>query len=264
MHLERSAPRRPRTRRIWHICQNACACALLLLCTAIARPLIDQPWGEHFSERRNDAGDLLSATAVFANSDAIFLYDLGTRSIAVFDLSGAWVRSVALESIGRGSYAGDDFVLYKNRFTFLNTVDLRIELFDTLNGIHSASVAYPRDLLPRDARRSRQIVTRIFTHEQDVLLGNAHVAVPVTLDARLGKAAAQKGIRRAPEPYRFELLSPVLLVYATAECRVLTKNRSFDIQPSPIPISGKRLTIVRGKPAALRVAPGGIYLDLLK
>jgi hypothetical protein len=87
---------------------------------------------------------------------------MADRSIAMFDTAGVFIRKINLQSIGRGEYVGDDFIVRNNEAVFLNTVDSRLEFFDLDKGLLRKYISYPNKI-PMDRNQRRyKIINRIF------------------------------------------------------------------------------------------------------
>lgn len=209
--------------------------------------LFSLPWGENLRYRVNENGDTLSIGAVFSDSARIYVYDLAQGRILIFDSSGAKTREVGLESIGRATYAGDDFVVRGNRAVFLNTIDKRLESFDMAAGRRTDSRAYPANAFKDEPKRSARIINRIFLLDGRLVLGNGYRVF--TLEEGLSKAGGVGKQERPAQGGSF--------VFLDAAHRI-TKAGSFlcgagRVKPvkSRSMLWGKQYTVFRGRLCAV-------------
>jgi hypothetical protein len=112
---------------------------------------------------------------------------MSDRSIIKIDSLGKIISRTGLESIGRATYVGDDFIIRDNQAIFLNAVDFRLEYFSCTNGTHLKSIAYPSDYL-KFPQRSKRIMNRIFLDGNTIMLGNSYAVFPFNENAILQKS----------------------------------------------------------------------------
>ncbi|MBN1309678.1 MAG: hypothetical protein JXA18_17285 [Chitinispirillaceae bacterium] len=165
--------------------------------------LFSQPWMKTFHCRETETGEILSIGAVFGTAENVFVYDLAQGAVVTLDTEGNVVSTVPLSSIGRNSYAGDDFVVKDSLFIFLNGVDRRLEFFNRTTGRHLRAVPLPVDLLSGVRKRSQRIVNRLFLDGDRLMVGNEYRLV--AFDPRLGKRIAAAAAVSAAENERYVL-----------------------------------------------------------
>lgn len=224
--------------------------------------LINSSWGELFALKSTESGDTVSVGAVFSDGADIFIYDMADGRIVTFDSSGSVLHIIKLQSVGRGTYAGDDFIVKGNEFVFLNSVDRRLEYFNIINGSHTRSIQIAESILALEPTRARRIIDRIFLQNGTVLVGNEHVAVPI--DPVLGKKLSTSKTLSADSPKRllFAGLGKVitgenkkLLGFPCTECINLVTH---------YPVYGKRLAVVGGNLFSLVLTDKGVLLTKVK
>lgn len=162
--------------------------------------LINCPWGKLFNIKPTESGDSVSVGAVFSNDTDFFIYSLADGKVVEFDSTGTIIKTVKLQSVGRGTYTGDDFVVKGTEFIFLNSIDKRLEFFDISNGTHTRSVQVSQNILANEPTRSRKLINRIFLQNGTILIGNEHIAVP--LDITLGKQLSTSKVLRVNDNER--------------------------------------------------------------
>ncbi len=149
--------------------------------------LLDAHWGSQFTLSATEAGEQMTVSAIASDEHYIYLYDMSDRSIIRIDSLGAIISRTGLESIGRATYVGDDFIIRDNQAIFLNAVDFRLEYFDCTNGSHLRSIAYPSDFL-KNPKRSKSIINRIFLDGNTIILGNNYSVFPFNENGKLQKS----------------------------------------------------------------------------
>jgi hypothetical protein len=203
------------------------------------QPIFQQPWNSTFHLRENENGEVLSIGAVYSDEKNTFVYDLAMGTVVILDSTLSPASTVQLATIGRNSYAGDDFVVTDSLFIFLNGVDRRLELFDRFNGRHLRAVPLPPDLMSGAAKRSYRTLNRIFLDGNTLMIGNEHYLT--AFDCKLGKRAAAAAAVSAGDNERvllFKQKGSVILHDS------LLKNRTSGLKVVPpgthFPIAGKR------------------------
>ncbi|MBN1578298.1 MAG: hypothetical protein JW913_17185 [Chitinispirillaceae bacterium] len=210
--------------------------------TAPASPkkiFFTQPWNKTFHLRETETGEILSIGAVFGTAANVFVYDQAQGAVVTLDTSGKVVTTVQLSSIGRNSYAGDDFVMEDSVFVFLNGVDRRLEFFNRITGMHLRSVPIPADLLSGVQKRSQRIVNRLFLDDGRLMIGNEYRLV--AFDGRLGKRIATAAAVSAAENERFVLYRkhrPVVMRDSLLFLRSI--GATYRLPPTHYSITGKR------------------------
>jgi len=221
--------------------------------------LISQPWGSDFSIRTNEAGDSISIGAAFSDGSQVWLHDLARGRVVRFDSSGRVAGAVTLESAGRAGYAGDDFVVRRDRILFLNTVDRRIEVFDAATGRHQGAIVYPADALAQEPKRSLRITNRVFLDSNSIVLGNERRAW--YLDEVLGKRQEGRAAVKTVTGERligFARSRPLITGEPPARRGVL-KCRAGSAR-SHFPIAGKRFLVVNDRLFVLLLEPTGFRI----
>jgi hypothetical protein len=225
-------------------------------------PLINQPWGGLFTLRQSDNGDTFSVAAVCSDQSNIYLYDLANGKVLRFDTTGALAQTVTLEAIGRGAYAGDDFVALGNEFVFLNTVDKRLEVFDAATGAHLRALNFPTDVLAEEKKRSWRIITRIFVDNGTVYIGNEHVAIP--LESSLAKKSALTKALRMSGTRRIALVGAGIRLTTDGSRITGTSRSSYRIPKTNYPIPGKRFISINNQIGALVLSKQGVMVVVIK
>jgi len=137
-------------------------------------------WGEHFPVATNEQGEQLGISASFYDDSLVYLYNSANRSVIVVSTPAFQLLSVvSLQSVGRGTWVGDDFVVFDDTALFLNTIDYRLEYFSLKTGHHLRSVPFERDLFSSAQIRIKGRVTSIFLINGDLLLSNGYDFVSV-------------------------------------------------------------------------------------
>jgi hypothetical protein len=225
------------------------------------RILLAENWGERLELRRTPEGEVMGVGAVFADSTGIYCYSLAGRKLLVYGSGGSFLREIPLETIGRGTWAGDDFVVLGDAVYFLNSIDMRIEVFELSTGRHRGALQLPTPLFPGAHRRSRKLLDRIFVRKGRLLVGNAYRVVRV-LSGGLGRRAALSSIHRAPEGHRFQLFSHSHPLLETTEGSLQIGSRDFGRPPaSEMMIRGKRYFLLEGRVFVLRANSEGLLIE---
>ena len=226
----------------------------LVLCTAVTcsgekkhsppaaekkHPEFHEPWNTTFHLRETENGEVLSIGAVCTDGSSTFVYDLAQGAVVQLDSTLSATGTVPLESIGRNTYAGDDFVATDSAFIFLNSVDRRLEFFDRFTGKHTRQLSLPANLMSGAKKRSHRTLNRIFTDGTTLMIGNEHYLV--AFDTKPGKRTAAATTVAAGENER-------VLLYNTKGSVImhdsLLKNRATGLSAPPpathFPVPGKR------------------------
>lgn len=207
--------------------------------------LIRQTFGNQFQYKRSETGELITITAVTADSQNIYLYDMADRSIALFDTAGTFVRKVKLQSIGRGEYVGDDFIVRNNEAVFLNTVDLRLEFFDLQKGLARKSIVYPKEIPMERNQRRYKMINRIFVDNSKLWIGNNHAVFVIDESSVLQKVTT-KQVKKYINGSRLAIYSskdPILYRSGKIEWH----NKTAQLAPVRHTLSGKSLVVFRDK-----------------
>lgn len=213
-------------------------------------------WEEEFDKRTDNQGNLQTVSAAFASRSHLYVYDRASGRIVEFDSDLAITGSIALESVGRGTYVGDDFVVRDSQFVFLNTVDRKLEIFDRTTGKHIRAPDYPYEYFADEPRRSHRIIDRIFLDGDRIMVGNRHAVFAVAIS--LHKAARAGTAARAPKGWRFVLYSDRRNLLRDQDGRLRTEKGLYVPLQERVPLSGKRYFFMNGKLCGLRVDSGGI------
>jgi hypothetical protein len=228
------------------------------LCARTAEPFIHSRWSETFHLRRSDNGDTISIEGVFAAAETLYVYDMAGGAIVAFDTTGKIVARTPLASFGRGTYAGDDFVVRKGEALFLNTVDKRIEIYDLRTGGRVRSVPYPLDLFAFEPRRIRRVITRIFLDRGRIVLGNAwHYVV---FDIELGKKAAGAEVESVGAGRRLEALHEGERIVVSAGKLHVGGLAGGDTVRTHFPVPGKRYVVFNGRLYSLVLSARGMAI----
>ncbi len=207
--------------------------------------LINQKFGEQFELKRTESGDLMTIAAITANEDYLYLYDMADRSIAKFGNDGLLVRKIKLQSIGRGEYIGDDFVVRDNEAIFLNTVDSHLEFFDLDKGLFRKSVGFPKEIPLQGNKRRYQLINRIFIDDLKIWIGNSHAVFAIDENAILQKvsAAQVKQFSTSGLVAIYKADNPVF--YRSG--KILWQKKNVTVQPFKHTLPGKNLVIFQNK-----------------
>ena len=228
-----------------------------LVCTSAGgAPLARWDWGDLFDKRTDNQGNPLTVSAVFASENHVFVYDRASRRVVVFTASLAVVDTIALESIGRGTYVGDDFVAVDSTLVFLNTVDRKLEVFNRRTGEHIRALEYPYLHFADQPRRSHRLIDRIFLDGDRIMLGNRHAVFPVR--PALRKAGKAGGATRAPAGRRFVLYGSRREVVRDSQGSLRVENRVCKSLKKRVPFSGKRYFFLKGTLCGLVVDSDGV------
>jgi hypothetical protein len=151
---------------------------LLLFCLSAAKSdsSVILKFGTNFIPQTTDQGETLTVTSIAADSTALYLYDLSDRTVAILNQEGIFLKKIPLQTIGRKTYVGDDFVVRKQQLIFLNTVDSRLEYFNINNGIRLLSIQCPRDIPGTTSERRMRKVNKIYLDNGQIYLGNRYAA----------------------------------------------------------------------------------------
>jgi hypothetical protein len=150
----------------------------LLFCLSAAKTdtSVIVKFGKNFIPQTTDQGEVLTITSIASDSSSLYLYDLSDRTIAILNPEGTFLKKIPLQTIGRKTYVGDDFVVRKRQLIFLNTVDSRLEFFNIDNGIRLFSIQCPRELPDVTNERRMRLVNKIFLDNGQIYLGNRYFA----------------------------------------------------------------------------------------
>jgi hypothetical protein len=220
--------------------------------------LVFEPFGTNITPNRTGSGEIMTITAFTTDSASFFLYDMADRSIAQFDSNGIFLRKIVLQSIGRETYIGDDFVVRGSEAIFLNTVDSRLEYFNMNRGNLTKSLPYPRQIPTISQQRRYRMITRIFLDNSRIYIGNTHAVFPFDESLVLQKVSASQ--------VRTFSAGSLLILYTTKN-PVLFKSgiiewnkKKIQIKESGYPLSGKRIAIMNGTLYICSVSNSGVTI----
>jgi len=206
---------------------------------ASASPSFKEQWNKTFHLRTTETGEILSIGAVFSDDKNVYVYDQAENRIVIFDTTLTITDSVALPSIGRNHYIGDDFVLLDNQFIFLNSVDNRLELFDRTSGKHVRTIPLPRGLFRTEKHRSRRIVNRLFLDGKSLYIGNYYHVVP--FDPALGKKVENAKELSSPKQRQWLLFKKNHTLLRDRDGTAYDDgSKTFEDATTHFPLSGKR------------------------
>gem|GEM_PF-2475361 len=233
--------------------------AVSLLAAADPKIIVSIPFGTNFKPVKTVEGDILSVTAIAADSSFLYLYDMADRTLAILDSNGTFIKKTPLQTIGRKTYIGDDFIVTKKNAVFLNTVDFMLEVFDLESGVLKKRIAYPPEI-PGDISLKRlKKITRIFIDNNVIYLGNIHSIFPFNPVTALSKNQQINVIQ-------FSASKPLLLYNSTMPLfsqtgTILYAQKSTHFPGSDIAMSGKRTCVTRNAIVICTVDTSGIILS---
>jgi hypothetical protein len=247
---------------IRHIfCMIAAAFALRLWAAGPAISLSFR-WGAEFQLKSTENGDTICIAAVNADSTGIYLYDLAQGRLVVIDSAGTIAARIKLQSTGRSTYAGDDFIVRTGQALFLNAVDRRIEVFALSDGSHVKSIPYPQDALKSEPKRICRIINRIFLDGDRILLGNERRLF--VLDEWLGKIAVSAAIRKTATGQKFLLVNSARTTVITGS-RISANGiaRGKEIT-TRYPMWGKRYCEFKGRLLCVSLDASGVKISEIR
>lgn len=221
--------------------------------------IVDEPWDTHFSLGRTPEGEILTVAACVADSTRIYLYDMADRSIAFFDTAGKFINKINLESTGRATYVGDDFVVRKDIAIFINTVDKRLEYYNLSDGSREKSVQYPYDYFKDEfPERNRRIINRIFLDQDNILLGNSHALFNFNEPGMAKRSRSQKIMRSPPNKQIlfYDSRKPVIKESGSVQW----KGKKFRMRQSHFPLLGKSIAISGEKLITCTINNNGVQI----
>jgi hypothetical protein len=139
--------------------------------------LFTEAWNTRVQLVTTEQGEKLGIAAVCAFNQNIYLYSRGNRCLICYDTTGRYVRTIALESIGRNTYVGDDFVVRDSAAFFINSVDRTLERFDLVSGRRITVTPLPKEPFQSQTQRVRRVINRIFIVDRVIYIGNNHLLV---------------------------------------------------------------------------------------
>jgi len=240
------------------------ACLIITACfdSTFSGSFFTQAWNRDFQLRGLENGDTLGVEAVYSDGKTVYLYDQADGNLVQLSDKGAVIARTKLESIGRDTYAGDDFIVKDTTAIFINSVDKRIEYFSVKTGKHIMGVNIPSDLLASEPRRMYRIVNRIFPDSAGFLLGNDRRLVP--FNEKLGKQEASAKILSAPSDMRFAYKDSRRTMYSQNNLLTDSSGKQYRQPPTHFPVNGKRIFILGNKPYALSLTPDSIRIVSLQ
>lgn len=231
---------------------------ILLSGFSYSKDLINVPWDSTFMLRPTENGDTISIGAVFCDSTLVYFYNIANGTIVIYDTSGTRKNIVKLETIGRQTYAGDDFVARNNQLVFLNTIDRRLEIFDAISGKHLRAVTYPDNMLADQPSRAYRFVNRIFLADGKILLGNEHAFF--SFDESMAKRDAALKTVAAPRGQRFAFVNSHYKITVQGSKIVGASCSSCRIPPTHFAINGKRFFLIGNKVYSLVLTKNGVQV----
>ncbi|MBD3345564.1 MAG: hypothetical protein GF401_10930 [Chitinivibrionales bacterium] len=223
--------------------------AMLLLgsarCAQTSDSFIRSRWSDEFHLLRSDNGDTISIGGIYGGAETLYIYDMAGGKIVAFNNNGAVVAKTELSSFGRGTYAGDDFVIRGSEALFLNTVDKRIEVFDMKSGEHKRSISYPLDVFAREPRRTRRVINKIFLVDGNIVLGNSYHYF--YFNDRLGKKSANTKIHSVESGIRLENMHGRSVVVVNNGKVLAGDTVKGDTVMTHFPVAGKRYVMFDGR-----------------
>ncbi|MFW5775221.1 MAG: hypothetical protein ACOCW2_02930 [Chitinivibrionales bacterium] len=222
--------------------------------------VVNQRWGEEVSYRTDEAGDILTVSAMFVDSTGIYLHDRASGSLLVYSHESELIGTTTLQPVGRGTYVGDDFIILRDRAIFVNSVDHRLEIFDLLDGSHSRGISI-RNRLSGPTRLSR-IINRITLSRQTIYIGNTHTMIPFDLSPAK-RAASKKTFSTAAHMLIQLIHDQIPVVENITENTITAGEKRFETADSPIPLSGKQYGMAGDKLYGLAVDKTGFSVLLL-
>jgi hypothetical protein len=213
--------------------------------TAGETSLLKETWNNRIKIVTTEQGEKLAVAAICADADRIYLYHRGERTLLCYDTAGRHIRTIALESIGRNTYVGDDFVVRDSLVLFVNSIDRRLEQFDLTTGRHLSSRSLPEEPFKSAPKRSQRIIDRIFFDSKTVLVGNSHLLVDYDPhnpgQSRLARA------HRAPAQGRYELVTRNGSVVSRPDGTVAWQGRITRPLKSAIECTGKAYIVLKSR-----------------
>jgi hypothetical protein len=243
--------------------KNLAICLLCITGTALSAAkgvLFERQWGTDISIRVNEHGDSIGLCAAFADSSSIYLYDCASGRIIRYNHTGERVSAIAIQSIGRTTWAGDDFVIIGNEAHFLNTIDRRIEIFDMLTGRHTAQIPYTAAALSGEQSRIARTINRIFFDKHITFLGNDRVLF--RFNRATSKQAQGTPVLRAGYGKRIVAIEKGKPVTVAANDRSALRKTSGT--KGYYPMSGKRHIVVDGILYVVCTGAKGFRIERLK
>ena len=233
---------------------------LLAISNLQAQILFEQAWGEILKTRKTHEGEVLAVSSVFSDSKRIYLYDMAGRRLVGLDTLGRMQNAVRLQSIGRRTYVGDDFVVKGSEAIFLNTVDKKLEIFDVATGHRTRSITYPLRYFSHEKKRRHRIINRIFLDGDQIVLGNTHRLF--YLDPGMKKAAA-RGALSAPAEKKIVLFGGEKAPVFRSNEMLHRGDRKFKMLHSRIPVPGKRYFFVNDRLYGIEMDSTGLRLRMV-
>jgi hypothetical protein len=226
-------------------------------------PFFFQKWDNDFSLRPLENGDTLSIGAVFSTDREIFIYDLAAGAMVVLDSAGKAVSRVLLEGFGRGTYAGDDFVVFDSVFIFVNSVDKRLEYFNRSTGKRLPAVPLPLDALKGQVKRANRLINRIFVIDNRIFVGNEHVIF--NCEKGLKKSMAASDFVMAPASGRFGIVfGKTKWIINGSRLTETQSGKKATLPQSHFTINGKRLFVFNNRLFSVQAGSDGVSIVELK
>lgn len=230
---------------------------LIVYSSAEQKKIVNFSFGTHFHLMQTETGEPLTVAAFATDSSHFYLYDMSDRSIAVLDSSAKFIKKITLQSIGRRTYTGDDFIVRNDEAIFLNAVDYKLEYFDLENGTLNKSLPYPHEITGEKKRRFRMI-TRIFLDNDRIYLGNNHAVFPFEENKVLKKASLQvKRFSSDKSILLYAAADPVMFKSGKIEWAKMKAN----IQNTGYPMPGKNTGFINNLLFICSVDNSGITIS---
>ncbi len=138
---------------------------------SLAKPLLTESYGQRFTRHQLSNGEWETVEKAVVYDGNIWVYSKADRKIVRYTESGEYVTEILLPSIGRSNYLGDDFAVKGTAIYFVNSIDKRVEQFDTKSGAFVQSIPFDDRYFSTSPRRSCRIITKIAINRGKILLG---------------------------------------------------------------------------------------------
>ncbi len=231
--------------------------AFIIYSSAEQKNIVKFPFNTHFQLKQTETGEPLTIAAFATDSLHFYLYDMSDRSIAVLDSSGEFIKKITLQSIGRQTYTGDDFIVRNGEAIFLNAVDYKLEYFNLENGSLKKSLHYPHEI-PGESKRRLRMIARIFLDNGRIYLGNNHAVFPFEENQVLKKTVLQvKRISSEKSILLYTAANPVMIKSGKIEW---AKKKAI-IHNTGYPMLGKNTGFLNNSLCVCSVDNSGITIS---
>ncbi|NLD94372.1 MAG: hypothetical protein GX639_17085 [Fibrobacter sp.] len=238
--------------------------ALFCLSGAKTETSIAIKFGTNFVPQTTDQGEVLTVTSFASDSSSLYLYDLSDRTIAIFNPEGIFLRKIPLQTIGRKTYVGDDFIVLKQQLIFLNTVDSRLEYFNIDNGVRIRSIECPREVPDVSSERRMRIVNKIFLDNGQIYLGNRYYAFLFDEPAVLAKKMP------VIRPFALSKDSSIVMLYNRLRPVIFKSNHlkydknMIEYKAPRTQFYGKQTALLKGKLYFCTTTDSSITISFIK